>query len=92
MVLRSRQKRIPKQLFVLQSWKEAAESCDSPAWRDLLLEASNRYTEKLASRSKERFNPWNNIVRELKKITVPLVAAKTERLIREHQLPKRFRM
>lgn len=76
--------------IVLHSWKEAAESCSSPLWRDLLLEASNRYTEKLASRSKERFSHWNMIVREIKKITVPLVAIKTERVIAENKLPKTF--
>jgi hypothetical protein len=76
--------------IVLHSWKEAAESCSSPSWRDLLLEASNRYTEKLASLSKGRFNEWNNIVKEVKKLTVPLVAAKTERVVRENQLPKTF--
>jgi hypothetical protein len=76
--------------IVLHSWKEATESCSSTSWRDLLLEASNRYTEKLASRSKERWNQWNSVVREVKKITVPLVAAKTERVVGENRLPHTF--
>jgi hypothetical protein len=76
--------------IVLQSWKEAVESFSSPQWRDLLLEASNRYTEKIASRARERFRQWNDVVREVKKISVPLVEAKTERVAKENQLPKTF--
>lgn len=79
-----------KAAIVLQSWKQACDSCSSPAWRNLLLEAANRYTEKLASRAKERFNQWNDTVREVKRLTVPLVATKTERIAKENQLPNAF--
>jgi hypothetical protein len=45
--------------IVLSSWEEAIKSCASSAWQNLLLEAANQYTEKLASISRERNSSRN---------------------------------
>jgi hypothetical protein len=75
---------------VLSSWQEAVEHCGSPEWEDLCLEASNQYRERLAERSRDSFIKWNEVVRELKKATTPLVARKVESVVRENGLPKVF--
>ena len=75
---------------VLSSWREAVDSCSSTAWSNLLLEASNRYREQLAARSKERFQNWNQLVRELKKLTVPLVREKVGPVSDKYNLPVEF--
>src|SRR5262245_60975896 len=75
---------------VLSSWEEAIASCSSLAWENLCLEAANRYREQLIARSKERFNQWNTLVREMKIVTEPMVARKIEQVVKEHNLPKVF--
>jgi len=75
---------------ILSSWKEAIESCASEEWQDLLLEAKNQYTEKLVRISKERFNQWNIIGRELKAVTIPLVSRKLQPVMDREKLPKIF--
>ncbi len=75
---------------VLSSWEEAIASCASIEWENLLLEATNRYREKLASRSMDRFQQWNVIAEELKVLTVPLVVRKIERVVTDNGLPKVF--
>jgi hypothetical protein len=77
--------------IVLSSWEEAIKSCASSAWQNLLLEAANQYTEKLASISRERFRQWNVIVREMKAVTTPLVDRKIAQVVKENQLPKVFK-
>jgi hypothetical protein len=76
--------------IVLSSWKEAIEHCSSIEWENLLIEASNQYRARLIERSKERFSQWSNIVKDLKKTTVPFVQRKIEKVVQEHDLPKRF--
>jgi hypothetical protein len=76
--------------IVLTSWIEAIASCASGDWENLCLEAANQYTEKLASRSKERFNQWNSVAEEVKTITIPLVRRKLERVVIDNGLPKVF--
>src|ERR1700733_2705297 len=76
--------------IVLSSWKEAIDHCSSLEWRDLCLEADNQYCERLAKRSIERFREWNEVVIELKKLTIPFVKNKIEAVVREHNLPKIF--
>jgi|SRR5579883_2442080 len=76
--------------IVLSSWEEAVEHCGSLEWENLLLEASNQYHERLAERSKERWVRWNEIVNEIKRVTVPLVQRKVEAVCARHQLPKVF--
>jgi len=74
--------------IVLDSWKEAIESCSSDVWQDLLLEAANQYRMRLVERSKERFSQWNAVVREVRALTNPLVEQKFDLVQREHDLPK----
>jgi len=77
-----------EQAIVLTSWDEAVTSCACNEWEDLLLEATNRYCQKLASLSGDRFGHWNELVREAKKITEPLVASKIEKTVKNNNLPK----
>jgi len=76
--------------IVVASWQEAIEHCSSVEWENLLLEASNQYCERLLERSRERYNQWNDVVAQLKLVTVPFVARKIEAVVREHNLPKRL--
>ncbi len=75
---------------VVSSWKEAINSCASDDWQDLILEAANRYTEQLATRSEARFQQWNVIVREMKQHTIPLVSRKIAHVKSVNKLPKIF--
>ncbi len=76
--------------LVLSTWGEAIASCASSDWQNLLLEATNRYCEHLCSRSRSRYNEWNNIVKQVKMIINPLIERKTSRIVRENKLPKIF--
>jgi hypothetical protein len=75
---------------VLSSWYEAVESCSSPEWENLCLEAANQYRARLAERSPERLEKWNDLVAELKPVTMALVNEKTRQVIQENDLPKTF--
>jgi hypothetical protein len=76
--------------IVVSSWREAIEHSKSYEWEDLRAEAMNRYRERLARCSMERFRLWNDIVVEVKKLTNPLVKRKTAAVVREHDLPEIF--
>jgi len=76
--------------IILASWSEAIAQCSSIEWENLCLEATNQYREQLVQRSKERFEKWNDIVRELKKTTIPFVRRKIEAIVRLHKLPRAF--
>lgn len=76
---------------VLQSWREAVESCSSDTWEDLLLEAANQYRERLNERNPRRFMLWNQCADELKPIVVALVAEKTRWIEQAHKLAPVFR-
>jgi hypothetical protein len=75
---------------VVTSWPQAIEQCDTTEWEDLRLEALNQYRECIAQRSKERWEVWNETVREVKRTTKPLVAHKTATVVHEHALPEIF--
>ena len=72
------------------SWPQAIGRCDTAEWEDLQLEALNQYRECIAQRSKDRWEFWSETVREVKKITRPLVARKIATVVREHTLPEIF--
>jgi hypothetical protein len=72
---------------VLGSWEEAARSCASGPWQDLLLEASNRYCESLARRDRERWNRWNGVVAQVKPAAADLVRRKVGPVVQAHALP-----
>jgi hypothetical protein len=76
--------------IVLSSWEEAIAHCSSLEWENLCLEAANQYREHLLERSKERFERWNDVVREVKKIVIPLVQRKIEPVVRANNLPISF--
>jgi hypothetical protein len=75
---------------ILSSWYEAVESCSSPEWEELSLEATNQYCERLAQRSPERFKKWNDIASELRPVVQKLVGEKAARVIEENDLPEIF--
>jgi hypothetical protein len=75
---------------VLSSWYEAIESCSSPEWEELCMEAANQYREKLAESSRERFSRWNEIALEIKPLAQALVQEKTQQAIEDNDLPKVF--
>jgi hypothetical protein len=75
---------------VLRSWAEAAASCGSPEWQELLLEASNRYCESVAARSRKRWDEWNRIVGEVKPFAEELVERKVCSTVEANGLAKVF--
>jgi len=75
---------------VVASWDAAIESCSADEWQDLLLEAANRYTEGLAARDLDRFRGWNERVKELRPITMALVAERTNDVVQHNRLPELF--
>lgn len=75
---------------VLSSWYEAIESCSSPEWEDLCLEASNQYCARLAEKSPQQFQKWNDIAVEIKPVAQALVREKTKQVVEENDLPKAF--
>jgi hypothetical protein len=76
--------------IVLPSWQAAIEHSESYDWEDLRLEALNRYRECVAVRSMERLNVWNDVLREVKRFTEPLVKRKIVAVVRDHDLPEIF--
>jgi hypothetical protein len=75
---------------VLGSWEEAVESCRSPEWEDLCLEAANQYCERLVERAPAEFERWNNVVFTVKPDSQALVREKTADVIAKNNLPKSF--
>jgi hypothetical protein len=75
---------------VLSSWYEAIESCSSPEWEGLCLEAANQYCARLAEKSAQRFERWNDIAAEIKPVAQALVRAKIKHVVEENDLPKAF--
>jgi hypothetical protein len=76
--------------IVLSSWPEAMKHSKSLAWENLRTEATNQFSERLFQLSRERFNLWNDVVSEVKKVTNPLVKRKTAAVVRDHNLPEVF--
>lgn len=74
----------------VHSWAEAVQWCGSDDWRDLQLEAANRYCEQLVKRSRERFRTWNDVAHKVREVVIPFVKEKTEAVIRANDLPKAF--
>jgi len=78
--------------LVLTSWVEAIEHCCSTEWKGILFEANNQYCERLFSRSKDRFNQWNDVVVEMKEVTRPLVKKKVGVLGIKNSLLRNFEL
>jgi hypothetical protein len=75
---------------VLSSWEEAIESCSSPEWENLCLEAANQYRGKLVERSIAEFARWNDVVGIVKPAAISLVREKTRDVISKNNLPEVF--
>lgn len=75
---------------VLSSWQEAIEHCSSADWENLNLEAANQYRERILERSPASFQKWNDIVIEVKNVTVPFVQQRIESVVHQHNLPQVF--
>lgn len=76
---------------VVGSWAEAMEWSRAEDWRELRLEATNQYHQRLEERSPERRMLWNDLVGEIKRVVQALVKERTEALIEAHRLPPEFR-
>lgn len=76
--------------YVLSSWDEAIESCGSPEWEDLCLEAVNQYCARLTEKSPEAYGSWNDKVAELRPLTQAVVREKCASVVADCQLPKVF--
>lgn len=76
--------------IILSSWNEAIVQCTSQEWVDLLLEATNKYTEQLSVRSQQAYNSWNSKIAELKPVVTDLVGNKTSNVVAENDLPSGF--
>lgn len=79
-----------ERVVFVSSWDEAIKSCQDEKWMDLCQEAANQYRTRLVERNMERFRAWNERVREIKSVTVPLVIRKTQKVVTSNQLPKLF--
>lgn len=75
---------------VVSSWEEAVKNSASVEWENLCLEAVSQYRSRISERAPERLNEWNNIVKELKEVTIPLVRRKIRVVVVENELPKSF--
>jgi hypothetical protein len=79
-----------ERVVFVSGWDAAIESCQDEKWLDLCQEAANQYRARLAERNRERFREWNERVRELKNVTIPLVVRKTKKVVDDNRLPKVF--
>lgn len=75
---------------IVFSWEEAIEHCGSVEWENLCLEARNQYCERLAERSPQRFQQWNDITKMLKPDVQALVREKAAPVVEANNLPKVF--
>lgn len=79
-----------KDAIVVSSWAEALGRCSSPEWEDFTLEAQNQITMSLSDCCRARYQEWNNIVRKVKIIAIPMVNEKTKPAVEQHKLPEGF--
>lgn len=75
---------------VLSNWNEAVDHCSSVEWENLCLEAVNQYRARIAERAPERLAQWNDIVADIKQVSVPLVKQKIADVVRANNLPQVF--
>lgn len=75
---------------VLSSWQDAIESCSSPEWEELCMEAARQYRARLQESSSIELKKWNDILEIVKPASQALVCEKTKSAIKENNLPKVF--
>jgi hypothetical protein len=77
-------------VVVVKSWAVAVKRASSTAWENLGLRLRGDLTAYLSQHAPARDRQWNRLVDEVKAMTEPLVAAKTARVVAEHDLPKQL--
>ena len=77
-------------VITVSNWDEAITHCSSVDWENLCLEAVNQYRARIAEKDPERLTQWNDIVAEIKEISVPLVKRKIADVVTKNNLPKSF--
>jgi len=75
---------------LVSDWETAIENCSSVEWGNLCLEAVNQYYARLTERAPERLAQRNDIVKEIKKTSIPLVREKIADVVRDNALPQCF--
>ena len=60
----------------VSSWKKALKYCSSIEWDNYTLEQTNNLTMYLGTHAHDRYQNWNDLVREVKKIAEPLIQEK----------------
>ena len=79
-----------KAVVVVSSWQEALESCNADEWGDTQLAGANLLRERVQDKTMDRYQQWNDLVRDLKPHVKSLVDRKTKGVVKEHRLPKAF--
>lgn len=77
-------------VVVVASWKEAIRHCRTEDWEYLQQETANLLGLRIGGRSDERLQEWNDIVDEVKAVSMALVSRKIQAVVRENRLPKVF--
>ena len=77
-------------VFAVKSWAIAVKRCSSLSWGNLTLRIQGDLTVWLCKNAPARYRAWNGLVDAIKARAQPLVAAKTARVVAEHDLPKAF--
>lgn len=76
-------------VIVASSWDEAVEQCATNDWANFKLEHANRLTMFLSRHHPGRYNAaWNELAREVKAVSEPLVTRKLDAFVAELGLPK----
>ena len=76
--------------IVVSSWPEAVEHCKAHQWELLRKEALARYFDCVAVRSEQCVKLWDDVLRDVRIVTEPLVTRKIAAVVREHNLPQIF--
>lgn len=79
--------KISAPVVIVSSWDEAIEYCEEEEWDLALNESSNIFCEQLVRASKEEFKTWNEHVRAVREVSIPLVKSKLASVQEEHNLP-----
>ena len=74
----------------VDNWEMAIKFCCSTEWENLCLEAANQYRERISELKPESLALWNDIVDDIKLVSVPLVKTKIANIVRDNNLPQSF--
>jgi hypothetical protein len=79
-----------KSVSFVSNWGMAIQSCCSPDWENLCLDAVNQYCARVEERAPERLRLWNELTEEIKAISIPLVKEKIAGIVTANDLPNCF--